>query len=55
MHVSAIPQVSADGQRAWVRYDGQLGHRVTEQGDLVVDLRDTAEHDEFVNEGILDR
>lgn len=54
MHVSAIPQVSADGQRAWVRYYGELGNRVTDEGDLILDLKDMIE-DAFVNDGVLDR
>ncbi|WP_101844445.1 hypothetical protein [Zhihengliuella sp. ISTPL4] len=55
VHVSAIPQVSAVGERAWVRYYGELGNRVTDEGDLILDLKDMADRDDFVNEGILDR
>lgn len=54
MRVSAIPHVASDGQPAWTRYHGELGNRVTAEGDLIVDLKDLG-GDEFVNDGVLDR
>lgn len=53
--VSTMPQVAKDGRRAWVRHHGDLGNRVAENGDLILDLKDIPEHDNFVNDGILDR
>ncbi|WP_406250229.1 hypothetical protein ACI7YT_08650 [Microbacterium sp. M] len=52
--VSSIPQVSSDGRHAWVRFHGELGNRVTDDGDLILDLVDLQRTDDLLAEGILD-
>lgn len=45
MHSDSIAQVSTEGTPAWVRFYGKPGMRVTDDGDLVIDIRDSMEND----------
>lgn len=45
MHSDSIAQVSTEGTPAWVRFFGEPGTRVTEDGDLVIDIRDSTQND----------
>ncbi|WP_406250306.1 hypothetical protein ACI7YT_08920 [Microbacterium sp. M] len=49
-----IPQVSSDGRHAWIRFRGELGNRVTDDGDLILDLVDLQRTDELLAQGILE-
>ncbi|WP_136040780.1 MULTISPECIES: hypothetical protein [unclassified Microbacterium] len=47
--------LSDEGVPAWVRHHGDLGDRLIGEGDLILDLSDMADADQFVATRVLDR